>query len=194
MTIESVCNQALDLIGYKRHIGNIAEGSVAARAALDHWTQTVEFFLHTLRPAWARKDIRLTLIKSAPNIVNGTANYVTPWDENLHPELPWLYEYEYPADCVLPLQIKVSPILLPEWRPQFHSFRFNFDLARDARTLLCNDPDAILIYISEVLDPSQWHNDFTEIVIEALAKKFAAELAPGMMQQKAQPQNANPSS
>ena len=35
MTIESIVNQALDRIGYKRHLGNIWDGSPAARIALD---------------------------------------------------------------------------------------------------------------------------------------------------------------
>jgi hypothetical protein len=41
MTIESICNQALDVIGYARHIGNIYEGSKAARVALDLYGQTL---------------------------------------------------------------------------------------------------------------------------------------------------------
>jgi hypothetical protein len=194
MTIEAVCNQALDLIGYKRHIGNIAEGSVAARVALDQWQQTRDYFFHTLRPAWARRDGVLALMKSAPNIVNGTANYTVPWDGAIHPELPWLYEYQYPVDCVIPLQVKTRPAFLPEWRPTFRSYRLHFDPANNARTILCNDPDAIITYIAAVLDPDNWHNDFTEIIVDALAKKFAVELAPELARQKGQQQNANPPS
>jgi hypothetical protein len=40
MTVENICNQALDVIGYARHIGNIYEGSKAARVALDLYVQT----------------------------------------------------------------------------------------------------------------------------------------------------------
>lgn len=183
MTIEAVCNQAFDLIGYKRHIGSIWEGSLQARIALNHWAQTRDFFLHTLKPLWARKDQILVLVKSAPNIVNGTANYTGPWNDTF-PELPWLYEYRYPDDCVIPLQIKNTPLFLPEWRPRFESFRFNFDADEAAHTVLTNAPDAILTYIARILEPENWHEDFVEIIVEALAKKFQAELAPTMPRQQ----------
>lgn len=178
MTNEGVCNQALDLIGYKRHIGSLYEGSVAARVALDCFSQTRDFFLYTTKPMWARKDETLVLTKSAPGIVNGTANYTRSWDSNTDPELPWLYEYRYPTDCVLPLQVKTTPLFLPEWRPRFESFRFNFDVDEDAHTILTNAESAILNYVAQILDPTNWHEDFTEMIVQALAQKFQAELAP----------------
>lgn len=193
MTIEAVCNQALDLIGYKRHIGNIYEGTVAARAALDLWGQTRDVLLVATKPMWARKDVQLVLLKSAPNIVNGTANYTAPWT-SASPPLPWLYEYVYPTECLVPLQIKISPLFLPVWRPQFRSFRYNFDAATGNKTILCNDADAILNCIQTVLDPDDWPNDFTELMVHTLSQKFSVELAPELAHQKGQQQNANPSS
>ena len=117
-TIENVVNQALDLIGYSDHIGHIYEGSKASVVALNTWGHTRDMLLMTAQPTWAKKDLVLTLLKTAPNIVNGMANYLVPWDGAANPPIPWLYEYAYPSDCLLPLQIKLTPIYLPIWRPR----------------------------------------------------------------------------
>ena len=66
MSIESIVNQALDRIGYKRHIGNIWDGTVAARVALDAWAETRDALLVRTKPEWARDDIALEVLKSAP--------------------------------------------------------------------------------------------------------------------------------
>jgi hypothetical protein len=50
MSIEGICNQALDLIGEKRHIGNIYEGSSVARVALNAWGQTRDDLLQQMHP------------------------------------------------------------------------------------------------------------------------------------------------
>src|SRR5438132_1334801 len=97
-TIEGLCNQALDDIKYPRHIGNIYEGTKAARVALDLWAQTRDAVFADVEPNWAIKNAVLTLNKQAPNIVNGTANYAgITWDPALYPPVPWLYEYAYPV-------------------------------------------------------------------------------------------------
>jgi len=150
--------------------------------ALDVYTETRDFFLGALRPMWARKDTALTLLKSAPNIVNGTANYSDPWDSATNPPLPWLYEYQYPTDCVVPLQIKMTPVFLPEWRPRVKPFR----VTSGQRAILTNVPSAILIYVAQITDPDAWYEDFTELLIEGLAKKFVVPQQRG--------QNADPSS
>jgi hypothetical protein len=185
-TIEGVINQALDLIGYSDHIGNIYEGSKASVVALDAWGHTRDMLLMTAQPVWAKKDIVLTLLKSAPNITNGMANYLTPWDATQNPEIPWLYQYAYPADCLIPLQIKLTPVFLPIWRPRAKPFRPAFDATTTNHVILCNEANAILLYIAQILDPSDWYQDFAELMIAALAKKFETELGRPMPQRPRQ--------
>lgn len=188
-TIEGICNQALDVIGYPRHIGNIYEGTKAARLALDLWRQTRDALLSSTKPDWAKLDAPLTVLKSAPNIVNGTADYTgIPWTST-YPPIPWLYEYAYPADCLNPLQIKTTPQFLPIWRPRYQMQRTNFSM----RSILSDAPNAILIYIARVLDPNDWQEEFQELMVMTLAKKFEPELAPqrAMRQQQQQSQNAD---
>ena len=177
MTIESIVNQALDQIGYARHVGNIMEGSQAARVALDLWGQTRDSLLASMEPDWARKDAKLSVLKSAPNIVGPTAQYdLIPWSD-IYPPLPWLYEYSTPTDLVKPLQIKPSQAFIPVWRPRAQPYRYIIDAT--AGTCLSNTPDAILTYIYQVLDPDLWHEDFRDGIIQMLAQKMQAAFAKG---------------
>lgn len=176
MTIENICNQALDVIGYPRKIGNIYEGTKAARAFLNTWVETRDALLDKVQPDWAKTDTTLTLLKLAPGIINGSANYgLAGWNTS-YPQIPWLYEYQYPANCITPLQVKSPLGVLPIWRPRARPFRENFSAS--GRTILTNEPAAILIYIAVVSDPDAWHNEFTEMMIMALAKKVEAEVMP----------------
>jgi len=191
-TIEGVVNQALDLVGYADHIGNIYEGSKASVVALNTWGHTRDMLLMTAQPVWAKKDIQLALLKNAPNINNGYADYSLGWNASSHPPLPWLYEYAYPADCLLPLQIKLAPLFVPVWRPRAKPWRPAFDPVTQNHVILSNEANAILIYIAQVLDPNDWYQDFTELVIEALAKKFETELGRPMPQRpQQQPEREN---
>lgn len=183
-TIESVCNQALDVIGYPRHIGNIYDGTKAAIIALNAWGQTRDSALAMRNPEWARKDGVLSLSKSAPNIVNGTASYPGAWS-TAYPPIPWLYEYLWPADCVRPLQIKSTPANVPIWRPRPNQQRWLIDT--NAMTVLTNEADAILTYIFAVLDPNIWYQDFTDQMVAEMAKVFSVEL--GKEKASVQPNN-----
>lgn len=182
MTIESVVNQALDLLGYTRHIGNIYEGTAAARVALDCWAQTRDVLFTTLDPDWARKDAILALLKSAPNIQGSAANYTAPWDSVANPPIPWLYEYTTPVDCLKPLQIKTTQTFLPVWAPRANTFRQVITDTSD--TLLSNVPAAILIYIGKIGDPDMWHEEFRDAMIRLLAQKMQVGFAKGPVQKE----------
>jgi hypothetical protein len=181
VTPEDVVNNALDLLARPR-IGSFYDGTPESIVALDIWSHTRDMLLMTAQPVWSKKDIVLSLLTSAPNIANGTANYsATPWTP-AYPPLPWLFQYAYPADCLLPLQIKVSPTLLPIWRGRAKPFRPAFDAITGNHVILTNEVGAILIYIAQILDPNDWYQDFTELMIEALAKKLDTELRHQMPQ------------
>lgn len=180
LTIEGVCNQALDLIGYPRHIGNIYEGSRAGRLALDSWGETRDLALSTTQPSWARADAPLTLLRSAPEFGYDAG---TPWT-SAYPPIPWLYEYDTPDDCIVPLALKPQ-LYLPIYRPRFIPFRSQNDAASDY-TILTNINPAIMTYIKRVLDPNQWDLDFVELMVHGLAKRFQAGI--GKAQAQPQPQ------
>lgn len=164
MSIEAICNQSLDLIGYKKHISSVWEGSKASRIALNAWAETRDAMLSAMQPDWAKKDAAVTVLKTAPAFYDVSAPWTTAF-----PDMPWRYEYSIPADCLVPLALKSRPFTLPVWRPRYERFRIKTDTAY---TLLGNDPAPVLTYVWRVLDPAMWHEEFTEAMIEMLAKKF----------------------
>lgn len=184
LSIEGICNQSLDFIGYPRHIGNIYEGSKAARMALDSWGEVRDLALSTTQPGWARADAALPLLKSAPQYAYDAG---LPWT-NAYPPIPWLFEYDIPDDCIVPLAVKPQPYL-PIYRPRYIPFRAQ-NGATNSYTILTNINPAILTYIKRVLDPNEWDLDFVELMVQGLAKRFHAGLGKPMPQPQ-EKQNAN---
>lgn len=185
MTIESICNQSLDAIGYKKHIGSIWEGSKAARVALNTWAETRDAMLSSMQPDWARKDAAVAVLKTAPAFYDAT----TPWT-TAFPDMPWRYEYDTPSDCIVPLTLKPRPFTLPVWRPRYARFRIKTDITY---TLLGDDPAPVLTYIWRITDPELWREEFIEAMVEVLAKKFQRALvgAHAPQPQQREPRDAN---
>lgn len=180
MTIEAICNQALDVIGYKKHIGSVWEGTKAARVALNAWAETRDALLTTVQPDWAKKDLGLTATRIAPA---GGYDSVTRWDITTHPDMPWLFEYAVPTDCIVPLTLKPRTHTFPAWRPRFLRFRAKMN-SDGFYVILANEPDPVLIYIWRVTDVDLWHEDFTELMIESLSRKFVRALVGAQPQQE----------
>jgi hypothetical protein len=165
MSIEAICNAALDTIGYKRHIGSVWEGTPAARALLDTWGDTRDTLLSAMKPDWSIWDDALTAIKTAPPYYD---------EQNLwtsaYPDVPWQYEYGLPELCLVPLSLKKRPDYLTIYRPRPMRFRVK---ANGAYTLLGNDPAPLLTCVHSVRDTGLWPEDFRLTMVEALSKKVA---------------------
>jgi hypothetical protein len=187
MTPEDVINNALDLARMPR-IGSFYDGTPEAIHALDIYAQNRDLLFYTLEPYWAIDNIPLVLTKSAPNIVNGAANYDSGWS-SAYPELPWLYEYLAPGDCIKPLQINRVPMFLPVWRPRTSLFTYMSDA--DPPVILTNTENATLSYVVRTLDPNLWRKDFTEKLIMALAAQFAPKQPQPQMNQQQRVQDGN---
>lgn len=177
MSPEDVCNIALRRIGWTVPIGNIYEGSPAARAA-------VEFYVHerdelTVSEDWqfARQEVSLGLpIKTAP--VGGYA--VTPWSA-AYPLLPWIYEYPYPADCLKIRSVRGSPALIPVFDPVPNIFTIANDPSLSpSRVVLTNLLTPIACVTAPIADPTLWSPEprFTEALVQRLALRFQEALAP----------------
>lgn len=172
---EDIVNAALARIGYKRRIGSIFEGSEPAKLALDIYGQTRDTLLRNGEWGFARRDITLTLIKSAP--AGGYIPGVTTWS-NAYPPLPWPYEYAYPSDCLKVRSIRRAPIFLPEFDPQPAVFDTPNDTLEDVvqQVIVCNLANAICTYTGQVTDPSSWEASFTETMVDELGKLLAPAL------------------
>jgi hypothetical protein len=179
-TVEGLCNQVLDIIGYKgRRIGSIWDGTEAAKAALENYSQTRDELLNLLNPYWAQRQAVLTLLNPAP-----VAYPITGWTAAL-PPLDYAFEYVYPTDCIQPQYILPTPLFRPIWRPRFISFDIFSRLTAgvQTRTIVTNCPNAILVYTGRITDPNLWQDDFTVKFLSALSEKMKAKLGVAPVEQ-----------
>lgn len=170
-----VLNLTLRRIGYNGRVGNLYDGSKAAKAALDIYGQTRDELLRQNDWDFAEVTASLTLLKSAPS--GGYIPGITPWS-TAYPPLPWLFEYARPGDCLKVRAVKPVPLFLPVMDPQPNVFSLGFDdtLAPPAQVILCNVLDAVLTYTGQPTSPATWEADFVEALAAALGRRIAPNL------------------
>lgn len=167
-------NLTLRRIGYNGRVGNLYDGSKAAKAALDIYGQTRDELLRDGDWDFAEVTAMLTLLKQAP-----AGGYIPPnlWS-TAYPPLPWMYEYARPLDCLKIRAVKPVPLFLPVMDPQPHLFSAGFDddLPNPAQVILCNVPAAVLTYTGQPTSPATWEADFIEALAAALGRRLAPNL------------------
>lgn len=84
-------NQALDAAGVDFTIGDLQEGTRAAQVLLRNYSQCLRQLLRAANWDFARKTSDLVLLADS---TGQTANVGTVVP------VPWIYEYEYPIDCM----------------------------------------------------------------------------------------------
>lgn len=170
-----VANLVIRRLGYKITVGSLLDGSAAAKAFLDVYGQTRDALLREGDWGFAERNAVMNVLKQAP-----VGGYIPPlvWS-SAYPPLPWLFEYEYPDDCLRVRSVKPTPILFPNMDPQPYVFSIDNDpsLSPPQKVILCNVPQAILVYAARVTDPQNWEADFTETLVAALARRLAPTLA-----------------
>jgi len=152
------------------------EGSFAAKAALDCYSQTRDDLLRTADWPFARRDVQLTLLNQAPE-----GGYVPPvtWNPATNPPLPWQFQYVYPGDSLRIRSIRPIDVFLVNYDPREHRFTVTNDDSESpaAKTILCNvGPVAVATYSGRLTDPTTFDADFTEALAEALARRLAPVL------------------
>lgn len=170
---EDCINDALVRIGYKRRIGSIYEGTEAAKIALDIYSQTRDQMLRDGDYGFARGDIALALLKTAP-----AGGYVLNGWTSAYPPLPWKYEYTYPSDCLKVRNLRTTPIFIPDFDPQPSSFDTPNDnsYSPSVKVIVTNVQNAICTYTRQVTAITQWEPS----AIEALCAEIGRRLAPAL--------------
>lgn len=164
-----VINLSLVRIGYEKRVSNLYDGSAAAQRALDIYAQTRDDLLRDGEWQFCQRMVNATLLKSAP------ANYFdTPWNPATMPPQPWLFEYEYPGDCLKVRRLSPQPgfFFNPLPQPTLNQISNDSAYTPARRVILCNIPNAILTYAGQVTDPATMPPDF----IEALAAELGTRL------------------
>lgn len=185
MAPEDIVNNALEAIGHQNRISSFFDGSQEAIIARDMWGTVRDLMLTKIQPDWARKEIGLTVTKTAPEF--GYDDF-TPWT-TAYPDLPWTYEYANPVDCLQPLALHSRIHTLWVWRPRPMRFRIKPNDAGTDYAILGNDPAPILTYVAKVPNTELWHEDFITIVIEAMARRLTPLFGSKAVKQVAQQQD-----
>jgi hypothetical protein len=171
---EDVINLALVRIGYKTRMGSIWEGSMAAKKALDIYSQTRDEMLRAFDWSFAERNVGMTLIKQAP-----AGGYFPPnmWS-SAYPPVPWLFEIQYPSDCLKVRAVKNVPVFVPDFDPQPYQFSVDNDnaLAEPSKVILCNVYPGLVVYTGQITDPLDWEPDFTEALAASLGRRLAPVL------------------
>ena len=172
----SIVNAALGRIGYKLRIGSLLDGSEASKVALDIYGQTRDDLIRDGDHGFARRQVGLVALKVAPA---GGYNPLTPWNLNIHPPVPWVYEYGYPDDMLRLLSLQATPIITPVMSPRPVVYQISNDsrTVPPRRVILTNLPFAIASYMARVTDPLTFDVSFTELLIDALATNLSPALA-----------------
>ncbi len=167
-------NVALRRIGYKLRIGNLYDGSEAAKIALDIYAQTRDEFLRQDDLDFAERNLTMTLLKQAP-----PGGYVPPlmWS-TAYPSLPWLFEYVYPSDCLKVRAIRGQTVYVLDFDPQPVVFMVENDnsYSPPQKVILCNVPNAILTYTGQITDLTTWEADSVEAFAAILGRRLAPAL------------------
>ncbi len=153
MSIESIVNQSLDLIGYKRHIGTIWDGSPAARVALNAYAETRDEMLGIQPWMFARAFYTLEPRMGASGE---------------------MFAFTRPASAIVVLDVfPADPDpLAPEPCRWLETY---FD---GERIILSPAVTAVAAVTDRVLNPNDWPPDFTMVVIQSLARRLQ-HLIPG---------------
>lgn len=170
----ALVNLALARVGYKGRIGSLYDGSLAAKKALDLYSQTRDDLIREGNWEFAERIVTGTLVKQAP-----AGGYViTPWSAASNPDLPWLFSYAYPSDCLKVRSVRQTPMFVPNFDPQHNVFSLGNDTGSTpaVRVILCNVPNAMITYAGQVTDPTTWDSEFTEALAAALGRRLAPVL------------------
>lgn len=190
MSEVSICNRALQAIGTRTQIASLTEQSVEARNCNLILADTRDEILGMAFWNFAKKTAYLSLVKAAP----GTpSNPLNPSNFGLwsaaYPPPPWLYEYQYPTDCIqvrsIVQQMQNYYVGIPLTSngvgtyPYFIGPGAMFEVASDTDTngqdqnvILTNQYQAIGVYTKRVTNPLLFSNLFTEALVQAMAAKL----------------------
>ena len=105
MTTEvDVVNRALQKIGTRTTVTSLSEDSEEARQSSLVLASTRDELLRKAPWNCGRNYASLVYITSLPGTPENMTTGTTMWSKGI-PAPPWLYEYQYPVDCLKPLYI-----------------------------------------------------------------------------------------
>lgn len=156
-TPTDVVNLALAAIGFSGRIGNLYDGSAAAKKALDLYAQTRDEVLRSFDWGFAEK-------------------FATAGLTGQPPPAPWTVEYAYPADC-LRLRNLFNTVYLADQNDPLPNLYTIGNNGLGAKVIWAKTTGAAaLVYTSQITDPTKWEPLFVETLVAALGKRLGPAL------------------
>lgn len=182
---EDIVNAALSELGYMRRIGDLNEGSPAARVFLDLYGQARDEELivgmGTMtdgRPAPWQFSVARKLLSGYTK--SATTAYPGTWNSATQPPPPWQYEWSLPSDYLKALDVQITPTspgIQYDPKPQrWEIIDDNQSNANGSRALVTMTASPILVYIAQMLDPTTWDQGYTANLIANLKRKAVLAL------------------
>lgn len=188
-----IINQGFRAGGVPLRIGELYEGSEAAKTALEVYGQARDELLRIKDWSFSRRVVSLALLKGPPPA--GGYNPLQPWS-TIYPEPGFLYEYSYPGDCIDLRAIVAPPGPMPDLDPLPALWRVDNDptpivsgsppaaSGPPAKVILCNMTDALAVYRAQITDPTTWEPGFISALVALLGEKFAVAFGASAGQAK----------
>lgn len=188
----AIANRSLLAISARSTIVDVdTENSPEAKAVRTLYDATRDAMLRAAPWGFAKTTAYLSLLKSAPGTPqNPTA--ATSWDPATMPPPPYLYEYDYPSQCLMMRYIPgtanidagTAPLIFPygNYVPSLGSVQsaVKFEvrsgtdaLGNEATTIVTNVSDAIGVYVRRVENENLWDPSFQEAMVLALAVRLS---------------------
>lgn len=163
-----ICNRALSIIGARSTIASLTESSTEAVQCTIHYASTRDELLRPHLWSFARRQVTMALMAAAAGTAENPAG-VPPL-----PMAPWLYQYRLPTDCLRVRQL---------YQPASNGPKIAFSLSGDqdaagnpVKVLLTNQPQAVLVYTSQVTVVDMFDPDFQAALVASLAARLAFPL------------------
>lgn len=195
----SIINRSALSIGIQSQISSLNEGSALANAAATLFQPTYEALARSAPWGCLRAEVALTLLAAAQGTPENPQGTTLPL-----PPTPWLYQYQYPINCLqmrflvpsLPPPNAGVPIFsvntgAPTCLPNQGQIPYVIAYATDINNnplnvILTNQSQAIAVYTINQPNPSIWDSLFQAAMVALLAAYLVPALSLNLPLMQAQ--------
>lgn len=153
-----IINLALAVLGVPGRVGNLYDGSAAAKKALDVYAQTRDEVLRAKDWPFALRQVAGV---ASASVVSG-----------------WAFTWTFPADCLRVRSVAPQVIPAPNYDPQPVLWSLFNDKTQNppTRVITSQITPVTINYVGQVTDMTTWEPLFVDAVVKAVAAKIGPSL------------------
>lgn len=152
----SICNMALYKVGHSQRINALDEDSIAAQLCNEMHPLCRDRLLEMFDWGFARKEVQLTEVGDEPT--------------------NWVYQYQYPSDC-----IKVRRILSTSSRSPVAAekipYEIRYNTVNEGQSICTDAEDAIIVYTARITNTRIFPLSFNHALSWLLAGELVSPLS-----------------